>query len=216
MNNLKFTSLIILLLLLINNLTLASENVVIPAGTELVGELVTPLNSKASKVGDPIVFKLAKNLVIDNAIIVQKGTSGRAVVTHAEKATYFGQGGQIGFEPEAIETANGVSIPLTFEKGENIDYAVFVEIQPMVRKEKMHFFNYGIEMTTQIPFKIIDVVNNKYLYNGKFVEKGEDSTSFGGLGNKGVVLKALEKANQQMGIVLESRLPETKAVKVEK
>lgn len=56
MNNLKFTSLIILLLLLINNLTLASENVVIPAGTELVGELVTPLNSKASKVGDPIVF----------------------------------------------------------------------------------------------------------------------------------------------------------------
>lgn len=115
MNNLKFTSLIILLLLLINNLTLASENVTIPAGTELVGELVTPLNSKASKVGDPIVFKLAKNLVIDNAIIVQKGTSGRAVVTHAEKATYFGQGGQIGFEPEAIETANGVSIPLTFE-----------------------------------------------------------------------------------------------------
>ena len=36
MNNLKFTSLIILLLLLINNLTLASENVVIPAGTELI------------------------------------------------------------------------------------------------------------------------------------------------------------------------------------
>ena len=95
MNNLKFTSLIILLLLLINNLTLASENVVIPAGTELVGELVTPLNSKASKVGDPIVFKLAKNLVIDNAIIVQKGTSGRAVVTHAEKATYFGKVGKL-------------------------------------------------------------------------------------------------------------------------
>ena len=35
MNNLKFTSLIILVLLLINNLTLASENVVIPAGSEL-------------------------------------------------------------------------------------------------------------------------------------------------------------------------------------
>lgn len=100
--------------------------------------------------------------------------------------------------------------------GENIDYAVFVEIQPMVRKEKMHFFNYGIEMTTQVPFKIIDVVNNKYLYNGKFVEKGEDSTTIGGLGNKGVALKAMEKANQQMGIVLEARLPETKAVKLAK
>ncbi len=100
--------------------------------------------------------------------------------------------------------------------GENIDYAVFVEVQPMVRKEKVHFFNYGIEMTTQVPFKIIDVVNNKYLYNGKFVEKGEDSTALGGLGNKGVALKAMDKANQQMGIVLESRLPETKAVKIVK
>lgn len=101
--------------LMIGSVAFANENVIIPAGTELIGELVTPLNSKASKVGDPVVFKLAQNLVICNAIIVQKGVSGRAVVTHAEKATYFGQGGQIGFEPEAITTANGVSIPLTFE-----------------------------------------------------------------------------------------------------
>ena len=114
-----------------------------------------------------------------------------------------------------ISTAERSDIVDSLE-GENIDYAVFVEVQPMVRKEKMHFFNYGIEMTTQIPFKIIDIVNNKYLYNGKFVEKGEDSTVVGGLGNKGVALKAIEKANQQMGIVIDSRLPKTKAVKVVK
>ncbi len=114
-----------------------------------------------------------------------------------------------------ISTAERSDIVDSLE-GEDIDYAVFVEIQPMVRKEKIHFFNYGIEMTTQIPFKIIDIVNNKYLYNGKFVEKGEDSTVVGGLGNKGVALKAIEKANQQMGIVIDSRLPKTKAVKVVK
>ncbi len=115
MKKLKFMSLLISLILVFNNAVLAAENVIIPAGTELVGELVTPLNSKTSKIGDPIVFKLAQNLVIDNAVVVQKGTSGRAIVTHAEKATYFGQGGQIAFEPEAIQTANGVSIPLSFE-----------------------------------------------------------------------------------------------------
>lgn len=97
---------------------------------------------------------------------------------------------------------------------DNVDYVVFVEIQPMVRKEKMHFFNYGIEMTTQIPFKIIDVVNNKYLYNGKFVEKGEDSTVIGGLGNKGSAMKALDRANLQMKTVLAARLPVTKAQKI--
>ncbi len=101
-------------------------------------------------------------------------------------------------------------------EGENIDYIVFLEVQPFVRKEKMHFFNYGIEMTTQVPFKIIDPINNKYLYNGKFVEKGEKSTALGGLGNKGVVLKALEKVNEQIAVVLETRLPVKKPVKAEK
>ena len=101
-------------------------------------------------------------------------------------------------------------------EGENIDYVVFVEVQPFVRKEKMHMFNYGIEMTSQVPFKIIDVVNNKYLYNGKFVEQGDKSTSLGGLGNKGVVLKALGKVNEQIAVTLETRLPVIKPVKSEK
>lgn len=98
----------------IANVTFAA-NVIIPGGTELVGELVTPLNSKTNKKDDPIIFKLAQNLVINNAIILEKGTSGRAVVTRARKATYFGQGGGIGFEPEVIKTVNGIEIPLSFE-----------------------------------------------------------------------------------------------------
>jgi hypothetical protein len=111
-----------------------------------------------------------------------------------------------------ISTAERSDIVDSLE-GENIDYVVFVEVQPFVRKEKVHFFNYGIEMTSQVPFKIIDVVNNKYLYNGKFVEQGDKSTSLGGLGNKGVVLKALDKVNEQIAVTLETRLPATKPSK---
>ncbi len=40
-----------------------ASSVIIPKGTELVGELVTPINSKSSKKGDPIVFKLAQNFI---------------------------------------------------------------------------------------------------------------------------------------------------------
>ncbi len=97
-------------------------------------------------------------------------------------------------------------------EGTDVDYVVYLEIQPMVRKEKVHFFDYGIEMTTQIPLKIIDVVNNKYLYTGKLVEKGEDSTIIGGLGNKSSVMDALKKANVRIQAILESRLPAHKAV----
>lgn len=112
----KYVYLAVTLFCLIFSCQTTSEaSVIIPKGTELVGELVTPLNSKTSKKGDPIVFKLNQNLIYKNAIILEKGTSGQAVVTHAEKATYFGQGGQIGFAPKAITTANGIEIPLTFE-----------------------------------------------------------------------------------------------------
>lgn len=114
-----FFSLVIVLYLMTIGVASAAENIIIPSGTELVGELVTPLNSKSSKVGDPIVFKLAQNFIVHNAVIIQKGTSGRAVVTHAEKATYFGQGGKIAFTPEAIQTSNGILIPLTFETRKN-------------------------------------------------------------------------------------------------
>ncbi len=104
-----------LFLVTFDSTSVSAANIIVPAGTELVGELITPLNSKVSKKNDPVVFKLAQNLVLCNAVILEKGTTGRAIVTRAHKATYFGQGGGIGFEPETIKTANGVEIPLSFE-----------------------------------------------------------------------------------------------------
>jgi hypothetical protein len=102
-------------IIMCSSCSVSAANVIVTGGTELVGELVTPLNSKVTKKNDPIIFKLAQNLIINNAIILEKGTSGKAIVTQAHKATYFGQGGGVGFKPESIKTANGVEIPLTFE-----------------------------------------------------------------------------------------------------
>ena len=95
--------------------TVSASNVVIPAGLELTGELVTPISSRDAIKGFPVVFKLAQNLVVNNAVIIEKGTTGQAVITLARKSTYFGQGGGVGFQPVYITTANDVAIPLTFE-----------------------------------------------------------------------------------------------------
>ena len=54
----------------------------------------------------------------------------------------------------------------------------------------------------------------KYLYNGKFTEKASDSTMIGGIGNKSVAMKALNKINEQITSVLTVRLPEEKSVAV--
>ena len=114
---------------------------------------------------------------------------------------------QIGIDD--ISTAERSDIIDALE-GEKIDYVLYCEIQPFVRKEKVHLFNYGIEMTTQVPVKIIDAKNNKYLYNGKIVAKGSDSTIVGGLGNKGSAMKALQKVTSEMKGVVVARLPRAK------
>lgn len=105
-----------------------------------------------------------------------------------------------------ITTAERSDIMEVF-KGENVDYVVFVELEPFVRKEKFTVFTQGIDMTAIVPVKIIDLKNNKYLYNGKFTEFATDSTIIGFVGNKSVSLTVLDKVIEKMNDVIKLRLP---------
>ncbi len=87
------------------------------------------------------------------------------------------------------------------------DYIVYAELQPFIRKEKITVFTYGKDMTATMIFKILDVPNSKYLYNGKFIIKGSDSTSEWFIGNKSVAFKAIESVLIEMGEVISFRLP---------
>lgn len=110
-----------------------------------------------------------------------------------------------------ITTAERADIIDAFE-GEDIDYVVFLQIDPFIRKDKVTFFTVGKEMTAQIPFKIIDIKNNKYLYNGKFTEIAKDSSMLGDIGNKSVALKAIDAVKEKISSIIDVRLPKTKAV----
>jgi len=105
-----------------------------------------------------------------------------------------------------ITTAERTDIVEVF-KGENIDYVLFAELQPFVRKERITFFTYGIDITAIVPIKIIDLKGNKYLYNGKFTEFASDSSMIGGIGNKSVSITALDKVIEKMNAVIKVRLP---------
>ena len=92
-------------------------------------------------------------------------------------------------------------------KGEDLDYILYAELQPFLRKEKITAFTYGIEMTAIVPIKIIDVKQNVYIYNGKFTEIAKDSSAVGGIGNKSVALKALRHTLEKMNAVVAERMP---------
>lgn len=108
-----------------------------------------------------------------------------------------------------ITTAERADIMEAF-KGEDITFAVFLQVDPFIRKDKITFFTIGKEMTAIVSFKIIDIANNKYLYNGKFTEVAKDSSMIGAIGNKSVSLKALSKVSEQLTAVIDVRLPKNK------
>ena len=62
-----------------------------------------------------------------------------------------------------ITTAERADIVDAFE-GEDVDYVVFIEVQPFIARDKVTFFTVGKDITTTVPLKIIDLVNGKYLY----------------------------------------------------
>ena len=94
--------------------------------------------------------------------------------------------------------------------GDGVDYCIYLEVQPFVARDKVTFFTVGKDMTTSIPFKMIDLVSGKYLYVGKFTEKASDSTAIGGIGNKSVAIKALNNVGQKIASIIDVRLPKTK------
>lgn len=93
---------------------------------------------------------------------------------------------------------------------EGFDYIICLTIDPFQRKEKFSVFTQGIEIIATVPVKIIDVKGDRYIYNGKFVEKHYDSTWIGTVGNKSVALEALQKVNKGLNKVLREKMPTAK------
>lgn len=68
---------------------------VVPAGTELVFEMVDSVNSKTSKRGDRFALRLAEPLVINGHVLIPAGTFAKGEVVHADRAKAGGQAGEL-------------------------------------------------------------------------------------------------------------------------
>lgn len=91
-------------------------------------------------------------------------------------------------------------------KNESMDYVMYVSIEPLIVRDKITFFTVGKDVTVVMALKIIDLKNNRYVYNGKFTEKASDSTAIGGIGNKSVTLKGIDKINKSIKEVFLARM----------
>ncbi|MBQ5672897.1 MAG: hypothetical protein IIV46_01645 [Phascolarctobacterium sp.] len=124
---------------------------------------------------------------------------------------YMKQLAEMGIED--LTTAERADILDAYE-GSDIDYVIFLQIEPMLRKDKVSTFSKGKEMTATAPFKMLDIKNRKALYNGRITRVGETSTMFFKLGNKSVAMEAIEMINDKVNYEIKKRLPKYKRTDV--
>jgi len=95
-------------------------------------------------------------------------------------------------------------------KGIEADALLLIEVEPFVVRDVITFFTVGKKVTASIPVKVIDRNTGMYLYNGKFVEMGKDSSMIGGIGNKSVIMKTLEQFFIKFDQVIPDKLANVK------
>ena len=99
---------------------------------------------------------------------------------------------------------------LAITKQAEADVILLVEIEPFNVRDVVTFFTVGKKVTATVPVKVIDCNTGLYVYNGKFVEMGQDNSMIGGIGNKSVIMKALDQVFDKFGMVIPDKISATK------
>jgi len=88
------------------------KGLVVPEGTEFKLQLRTPIDSKTSKIGDPIVGILVNPAYVGNEVALPNGTRVEGRITSVKHATYRGRGGAITPIFDYVELADGRKISI--------------------------------------------------------------------------------------------------------
>lgn len=81
------------------------------SGERMVVQLVTPISSEVSQVGDSIQFLVVEPLTVGDRVLVEAGSTVEGVVTIAQPTGRLGRAGRLGIEIKSADL-NGVNLPL--------------------------------------------------------------------------------------------------------
>lgn len=91
----------------------------------------------------------------------------------------------------------------------NVDYFLYLGVGPVTVKAKSSLLVAGKAATASIPFRVIDVKNNRYLYTKTYTEAAQSTTPIGSVGSKSVTLEIMTRVGKEIQATLEKRLPKS-------
>ena len=94
------------------NLPTLIKTVKLPQNTAVLVETLYPISSADFKINNTIAFTVARAVIVDDALIIPRGTVARAKIVRVRKAGSFGRGGALTFQMEHIVAIDGTKIPV--------------------------------------------------------------------------------------------------------
>ena len=88
------------------------KTVTVPQGSAVLVETLYPISSADFKLNNTIAFSVTRNVVVDGAVVIPRGTIARARIVQVKKAGMWGRGGALTFEMERIVAMDGTKIPV--------------------------------------------------------------------------------------------------------
>ena len=91
----------------------------------------------------------------------------------------------------------------------DVDYFLYLGVGPVSVKDKGSLLAAGKRANSTIPFRIIDIRNNKYIYTKTYTEAAQTTSAIGSVGSKSVTLEIMTRVGKQIQAAIEPRLPKT-------
>jgi hypothetical protein len=130
------------------------NEVILPDGTEFTVVTTEEITSKTATEGDPLSFKVAEDVKINENIVIAKDTLVKGVVSSAKKAGMMGRGGNLGIRVESTTTVDNQKIKLRSSKGKEGDDKTGTTVALVVLFGPLGFLKHGknakIKSGTQI------------------------------------------------------------------
>lgn len=102
----------LLILASYENAVVPVQEVVLPKDSVLKVEFTQELTSKMSREGDPVYFKAADNLYVNDVLVIPKGATGVGTVKKVVQPGIFGKDARIDIDFTSIYGVDGTAIPV--------------------------------------------------------------------------------------------------------
>ncbi len=110
------------------------------------------------------------------------------------------------FKEKSFEKASFAELTAQVD-GCGADYFVYTELQPITKETHFNFIYFDKNVETGLVLRIVDLKNDKELYNKKYLMKAEDSTDYFFIGSGSVAQKALDAILFRAGEAISVKLP---------